>query len=134
VKTSSYGNMRQLLETPANYTAFGQLLVYDSPTSNAFWLDTASAQTAHGAKGFFGAINMYSTLGVAGLATLSAGASVTGAVTASGVVSGVGVKVATTDTVTAAAVGTFCYKTSDSTMYVKIRMTGTTGARWKKLY
>ena len=54
-------------------------------------------------------------------------------VTTTGVLSGVGVKVATTDTVTAAAVGTMCYKVSDSTLYLKIRMTGTTGARWKKL-
>lgn len=61
------------------------------------------------------------TLGVTGVATFTAAPVLTA-----------GIDVNTTDTITAAAVGTLCYKNSDSTLYIKVRLTGTTGARWKK--
>lgn len=62
------------------------------------------------------------TLGVTGVATFTAAPVLTA-----------GIDVNTTDTITAATVGTICYKTSDSTLYLKVRATGTTGARWKVL-
>ena len=53
---------------------------------------------------------------------------------ASGYVAGGNITITNTDTITAAPVGTICFKISDSTAYMKIRMTGTTHARWKKLW
>jgi hypothetical protein len=50
-----------------------------------------------------------------------------------GFISGTNVRITATDTVTDAPVGTICYKTSDSTLYLKIRMTGSKTARWKVL-
>lgn len=45
------------------------VLTASSVANPGFFLDTLNAQTAHGAKGFFGAVHAYSTLGVTGATT-----------------------------------------------------------------
>jgi hypothetical protein len=56
-----------------------------------------------------------------------------GTVTAGGSISGVGVNVNTSDTITDATVGTFCYRAADSTVWLKINMVGPKSARWMKI-
>jgi hypothetical protein len=50
-----------------------------------------------------------------------------------GELTGAGITNTTTDTVTTAAVGTLCYRTADSTLYLKIMTTGPKSARWNKI-
>jgi hypothetical protein len=50
-----------------------------------------------------------------------------------GTVTAVTVGVSGTDTVTAAPVGSICYRAADSTLWLKIKSTGTNAARWNKI-
>lgn len=93
------------------------------------------------------------TLGVTGVTTiqgqtlsadhvnnLKAGNSITATdtlfgavVTGTGNVYGATIGVSGTDTVTAAPVGSLCYRAADSTLYLKIKLTGPKSARWQKV-
>lgn len=60
-------------------------------------------------------------------------ASTSGNINATGNVVGAVVGVSGTDTVSAAPVGTICYRAYDSTLYLKIKLTGPKSARWMKV-
>lgn len=57
----------------------------------------------------------------------------TAKVVSTGTVVGTAIGVSGTDTVTTAPVGTLCYRAADSTMYLKIKLTGPKSARWMKV-
>jgi len=67
VNTSPYATMTWVLADAGRYTEIGRIVL---ASGSSYYLDTANAQTAHGTKGFFDAVNMYSTLGVSGTITL----------------------------------------------------------------
>ena len=82
VNVSAKKDMNWILASAARYKAANLTAFNTHGTS--FFLDTASSQTTHGNKGFFGTIKAYSTLDVTGNTTVGGTLGVTGTMTLPG--------------------------------------------------
>jgi hypothetical protein len=80
-----------------------------------------------------GTTTITKTTGNGNSATLSHSLTVTDTITAGAPIIGTLIGVSGVDTVSAAPIGTICYKSSDSTLYIKINLTGNKGKRWHKV-
>lgn len=189
-------NMHYILASTARYNN-ADITTFDSHGASYF-VDTATNQTMHGTKGFFGDVSMYGKLSTAGNVAIGttafdkftvagtsgntviagtlavSGTSALADVTATkvraldslnvaltkiyrgtsatavwvddtvhsilgfktgrtGAVQGGMIGCVGTDTITAAPIGSLCYRAADSTMYLKIKLTGPKSARWMKV-